>query len=130
MTGSPLSKRGFNASPDNGHKSNPIPTNIAFPNASYVRSFAIQALVLQDIPLWLDTLDLKNPSMISIQNLGPNPIYYGLPGVTVLTGTQLAAGSQTWLDNIASKTGVLSIIGSVADQISPADTRVLIFTSI
>lgn len=62
---------------------------------------------------------------IYIQNLGPNAIYVGGSGVTSATGFQVpAAGSIT----IGAVYGgdALYARAVTADQVSPADTRVLI----
>jgi hypothetical protein len=57
-----------------------------------------------------------------IQNLGPNPIYLGGSAVTTATGLEVPSGG-----GVVSVPGNFTLYGiaSTADQVSPADTRVL-----
>lgn len=60
---------------------------------------------------------------VSVQNLGPNPIYAEVNGTaTVAGGTRIDPGDAADVWVAARKR--LSLIAATADQVSPADTRV------
>lgn len=61
---------------------------------------------------------------VTIQNLGPNPIYIGSAGVDDTTGYKVLTNASFTLEEGTS--GPLWAIATTAAQVSPNDTRVLI----
>lgn len=60
---------------------------------------------------------------LTVQNLGPNPIFIGTTAVTTATGIRVSPGSTMSLD--LGENVPLHAIAATALQVSPADTRVL-----
>lgn len=62
---------------------------------------------------------------VLIENLGPNAIYVGYDNtVTTATGEQVAATSGV-LELRGNINGTLFAVAATANQVSPADTRVI-----
>lgn len=61
---------------------------------------------------------------ISVHNAGPNAIYLGPSDVTTTTGYPVAAGASVTLNDFFIP-DVLYARAATADQVSPANTRVL-----
>lgn len=62
---------------------------------------------------------------ITIQNLGPNAIYVGGSGVTSATGLQVPAAGSIIVGAVYGSDALFAR-AVTADQVSPADTRVLV----